>query len=164
MLMLSPSELIEHLGLEKHPEGGYFYRTFYSAKVVQTEDQGERKQLSSIFYLLTKDSHLSYFTRNKSDLIIYYHMGNPLKIVFLDQDGKLSHKVLGPDLKAGQYLQIACPANTCKAYDLEAGTYCLIGEAVAPGYEEQDMTMPSFAELKALYPENINQLKPYIIP
>jgi len=161
--MLTPAEIITHLNLEKHCEGGYFHRTFYSEKTVQTDHQGERRQVSSIYYLLTHDSKISYFARNKSDLIIYYHLGDPLKIIFLDEHGNTSEKILGPDLRAGQQLQIPCPANTCKAYEFMGSNFCLIGEAVAPGFEYEDMEMMKYEDLSNLYPETIESIKRFIV-
>ena len=53
----SVEELVHELGLEAHVEGGYFRRTYAA------EDQprvatpaGERYSLTSIFYLLTRES------------------------------------------------------------------------------------------------------------
>lgn len=149
--MITSEQIIQTLHLKKHCEGGYFYRTFYSEKNVQTENQKIRKQLSSIYYLLTKTDHIGCFTKNKSDLMLYYHLGNPVNIIFLNQDGSISEKILGPDILAGQQLQIACPANICKAYDLTHGEFCLLGEAVAPGFEYEDMQMLTKAELFETY-------------
>lgn len=159
--MMTPEQIIEKLNLEIHCEGAYFQRTFYSKKSVQTENQGERRQLSSIYYLLTSSCNISYFARNKSDLILYYHLGDPLKIIYLNEDGSVSEKILGPDIMSGQQLQLPCPANTCKAYELMGGNFCLIGEAVAPGFEYQDMEMPSYDTLMVKYPDAKTILEKY---
>lgn len=161
--MLTSSEIIKHLSLEKHCEGGYFYRTFYSEKEVQTCTQETRSQISSIYYLLTKESSLSFFAENKSDLVLYYHLGSPLKIIFLENNGELTEKILGPNLSAGQQLQIPCPANTCKAYHLEGGEFCLIGEAVAPGFEYKDMYMPTLSDIQKRFPDKVEQIKCYLV-
>lgn len=160
--MLTSDDLIKRLNLEKHCEGGYFYQTFRSATRVNTVDGSERRAITSIYYLLTRESHLSVFAKNTHDLILYHHLGDPLKIIFLDEDGH-SEKMLGPDLIAGQQLQIACPAHVCKAYDLMDGEYALIGEAVAPGFEYADMEMPSRKALEKAYPHSIEQIKKYAL-
>lgn len=140
-LGLSAEQIIDTLKLEKHIEGGYFYRSFYSEKFVTTEESLVRRQLSSIYYLLTKTSNFSCFARNRSDLVLYYHLGDPLTVLFRASDNAITEKILGPDILRGQYLQLPCPANTAKAYVLRAGEFCLIGEAVGPGFEYEDLSI-----------------------
>ena len=158
---LTSNQVITTLNLEQHCEGGYFKRTFYSDKTVITEDQKTRRQLSSIYYLLTKDSHISVFAKNNADLIMYYHYGDPLKVIILEENGEASEKILGPNILEGHEFQIQFKTGTCKAYDLMAGEFCLISEAVGPGFEYEDMMMPSFDELSNQYPKHLDIIKRY---
>lgn len=159
--ILSAEQIIQQLNLVKHCEGGYFYQSYCSPTKFTTNENKQKSRLTSIYYLLTKESHLSYFAENKSDLVLYHHMGDPVKIITLQNDGVIKEELLGSNLLLGEKPQLAFPGNTCKAYDLMDGEYALVGEAVAPGFEYEDMRMPTFSELKEKYPNDIKILKKY---
>lgn len=158
---LMVEQIIQNLNLVKHCEGGYFYQTHRSLGNFTTLENIQRCYITSIYYLLTKESHLSYFAENKSDLVLYHHLGDPLKIIFLQNNGSITEEILGSNILRGEKPQVICPANICKAYDLMDGEYALVGEAVAPGFEYEDMCMPTLSELKIKYPSEITMLEKY---
>ena len=146
--------VIAALELEAHIEGGYFRRTFQSdhrAKLVLPI--GERLTLSSIFYMLTSDSPIGHWHANKSDIVHYFHLGAPITYFLLHPDGVLETATLGVDLAAGQKLQLAVPGGVWKASHLSVGDYGLISEAVAPGFEYEDMTLGTREQLYDLFPK-----------
>lgn len=157
----SAEEIISTLNLVKHCEGGYFYQTHRSNDFFTNDENKNRVYLTSIYYLLTRESSLSYFAQNKSDLVLYHHFGDPIKIIFLQSDGTLTDEILGSGILKGEKPQVICPANTCKAYDLMDGEYALIGEAVSPGFEYDDMHMPSLYELSLKYPDKTKIFEKY---
>lgn len=152
--MLNKQQLIEHLKLEQHIEGGYFRRTFAAEhrEKVATE-QGPRLTLSSIFYLLTDDAPIGHWHLNQSDIIHYYHAGSPVDYHLIDETGQLSCVTLGHDLLAGQQLQLIVTGGTWKASHLKEGEYGLISEAVAPGFDFTDMTLGERQDLSAQFPQ-----------
>ncbi len=156
--------LIEQLNLAPHCEGGYYRRTYCSTLACTNQNNNERKTLSSIYYLITNKIGMSYFACNISDLILYYHCGDPLRIIFLDEQGHLEEKILGLDIAAGQSPQITCQGGVWKAYDLMSGHYTLVSEAVSPAYVEEDMFMPNETMLKARAPTQYPYLKSFIKP
>lgn len=160
---VTPEQIIQQLNLVKHCEGGYFYQSHCSSESIITADNKKRRSITSIYYLLTKESHVSYFAENQSDLILYHHMGDPLKIIFLQNDDTITEEILGTDLLRGEKPQVICPARICKAYDLMDGEYALVGEAVAPGFEYEDMRMPTLSELTVKYPHEVERLKRYCV-
>lgn len=108
---MTPDEIINLLGLEPHPgEGGYFRRTYESDLHCDT-DNGGRRLLTSIYYLLTKESPVGFLHRNKSDIIHYHQLGASIKYTIVSPDGVLSEKVLGPDIKNGEMLQLLVPGG-----------------------------------------------------
>ena len=68
----SIKELFASLDLEPHVEGGYYRRTYQSDNMVTTTG-GQRYRMTSIYYLLTKDSPIGHFHLNHSDIVHYYH-------------------------------------------------------------------------------------------
>jgi predicted cupin superfamily sugar epimerase len=146
--------VIEALQLEAHVEGGYFRRTFQADHRAKLElPIGERFTLTSIFYMLTSDSPIGHWHRNRSDIVHYFHLGAPVTYYLLHPDGSLETATLGSDLAAGQLLQLAVRGGVWKASHLPAGDYGLISEAVAPGFEYEDMTLGTREQLYALFPE-----------
>ena len=72
------TELIELLGLEKHPEGGYYREKYRSPLNI---NQGN-SLMTSIYFLLTYDDP-SKFHRIQSDEHWYFHEGSSLTIHLL---------------------------------------------------------------------------------
>lgn len=146
-------QLITQLRLEPHPEGGYFRRTYESSRV-----QTGRRLMSSIFYLLTDDSPTGHLHRNRSDIVHYWQAGSPLRYTLLSPEGKLLHFTLGPNLEAGEQLQLTVPGGFWKASQLVCGEFGLISEAVCPGFDYDDHAMARADEIKQRYPEHWAEL------
>lgn len=149
---MDKQSLIQSLQLEPHIEGGYFRRT-YSAQHSVAQAQGQRQLMSSIFYMLTDDRPIGYFHRNQSDIIHYWHGGSALSYLLIDQHGNLSRPSLGPNLDAGEQLQLIVPGGYWKATVLEHGDYGLLSEAVTPGFDYSDMTLATAEQMRRDYPE-----------
>lgn len=155
-------QLINNLELEPHIEGGYFketYRPLDGNKVAT--DNGQRHILTCIYYLLTADQAVGHFHRNQSPIVHFHHLGNPIDYFLIFPDGHLEHQVLGSDVSQGQELQVIVEANVWKASRLQNGTaeYGLIGEAVAPGFEYQDMQLAEQLALINDYPQHEKLIK-----
>ena len=152
----SAAELIEALGLEGHVEGGYFRRTFQADHRDRIEtDAGTRFTMTSIFYLLTADSPVGHWHRNRSDIVHYFHLGGPVEYHVIHPDGRHETVVLGPDPRLGHRLQLTVRGGAWKMSRLTGGAdYALISEAVAPGFDYEDMTLGSEAALLEAYPEH----------
>lgn len=150
--------LVAALGLEEHVEGGYFKQTFKADKNRNiTTAFGERSTLTSIYYLLTRDSPIGHFHLNRSDIMHYFHTGDPITYYLIYPDGKLVTKILGPDFDKGHEFQFVVEGGVWKASELgnkDVNGYGLIGEAVSPGFEFQDMKLGVCNELRDLYPQH----------
>lgn len=79
---MKPEDIIQTLQLEGHEEGGFFKRTYTASEEFITKKHKKRKIMTSIYYLLTRKNPLSWLTVNGYDLILYYHLGDPLKSFF----------------------------------------------------------------------------------
>lgn len=156
----SPSiqQLVEALDLQPHVEGGFYRQTFKSdrAEKIETKD-GERVTMTSIYYLLTADSPIGHFHLNQSDIMHYFHAGDPITYYLIYPNGNLETVVLGPDVLAGQTMQMVVRGGVWKASSLPDKPdygYGLIGEAVSPGFEYDDMTLGQTAELISQFPQH----------
>ncbi len=143
------ADLIESLGLQPHPEGGWYREIYRSAGSVQLK-RGPRARCTAIYYLLEAGA-FSAWHRVASDEVWSWYDGEPVALHQLDAGG---HRVttLGRDLRAGQQPQVVVPAGVWQAAE-PLGAYALCGCVVAPGFAFADFVMPPREQLLALFPE-----------
>lgn len=154
---MTKDELIAHLQLEQHVEGGWFRRIYTAQPTVATAD-GERAAMSSIHYLLTDDYPRGHLHRNRSDILHYWQFGGALQYWLINPAGELHSHVLGPDLSAGQQLFLCVPGGWWKASELLTGAnnamnYGLVSEAVCPGFDFADHEMGDVDTLSTQHPQ-----------
>lgn len=145
------------LALTPHVEGGYFRRTYQADGHPRVAtDAGRRYLMTSIHYLLTAAAPVGHFHRNRSDIVHYFHLGDPLRYYLLSNEDGLITVDMGPDVLNGQCLQLTVPGGVWKASELLTGPhgYGLISEAVAPGFEYADMTLAQRAALCQRFPDH----------
>lgn len=155
--------IAEALGVVPHPEGGYFIETYrsggapmasrgltdISAAGLATDREGSmRNYMTSIIFMATRRAPKLYFGINRSDHVHYYHGGDSYTYIVVHPSGSVEEVVLGRDVLRGEMLQIVFPAGCLKAGHLN-GTYCLIGEGVAPGFDFRDFEFADENQLLA---------------
>ncbi|ABG40744.1 purine nucleoside permease [Paraglaciecola sp. T6c] len=160
---LSAEELIKSLNLTGHVEGGFYRQTFKADhRPMLSTEHGERVNMTSIYYLLSAKSPIGHFHMNRSDIMHYFHVGDPITYYLLNQDGSLETHILGPDPTQGHEMQMVVKGGTWKASKISTTGdygYGLIGEAVAPGFEYQDMQLAEQAELVSTFPQHSDLIK-----
>ena len=122
---------IEKLQLEPHLEGGY-YRQLYG------NDAMGKKDISTIYYMLT-DSDMSAFHRlHGVTEIWYYHTGEPLHLYVIDVDGHLTVHELSPK---GEMQVVIHPEEWFAAEIPSKKGFCLMGCAVAPAFSFENFEL-----------------------
>ncbi|WP_346833905.1 cupin domain-containing protein [Pseudomonas koreensis] len=148
---------IQALDLQSHVEGGYFRRTYQAdhREMLDTVG-GPRYLMTSIHYLLTEQSPVGQFHFNHSDIVHFFHLGDPIEYSMIHADGSLETLVMGNDILAGQHLQMHVPGGIWKASRLLEGEhgFGLISEAVSPGFDFADMEMGDRRKLIAQFPQH----------
>lgn len=149
---------IDKLNLQQHPEGGYFAETYRSKERLHESKLPDRYGSprvfgTSIYFLLTTDS-VSNFHKLKSDEIWHFHFGGAAKVHFIQRDGAHTEHLVGPNLEAGQSLQLIIPRGTWFAAEVIEGDYILLGCTVAPGFEFEDFELADRTELSSVYPQH----------
>lgn len=148
---------LEQLCMCQHPEGGYYAEAYRAAGMVSGDSlpghAGPRSFLTSIYFLLPPGD-VSRFHRLLSDEIWYYHGGGSLTIHCLNREGAYEARVLGPDLSAGQSLQIAVPAGVWFGAIPDGLEACLAGCAVAPGFDFADFELAARYDLLQQFPQH----------
>lgn len=156
---MTADEIKRILNLEPHPkEGGYFRRTFTSAASVELP-RGSRPQGTAIYYLLEAGSFSEMHVLD-SDEVFHFYLGDPVEMLQLYPDGRSALFTLGPDLKAGQHVQLLVPAGVWQGTRiLGGGKLALLGCTVVPGFDFADYCNASYAELAARWPEQAERIK-----
>lgn len=150
---------IEALGLEAHPEGGFYKQTYVSEENITDIElsgsfDGKRKLYSSIYFLLT-DKNISHFHRLKSDELWYFHGGNSLTVHVITEAGEYLQHKLGLNIEGGERPQILVPKNSIFGSTVDSqDSYALVGCMVSPGFEFKDFEMFTQSELMEKYPEH----------
>ncbi|MED1467485.1 cupin domain-containing protein [Bacillus salipaludis] len=150
------SDLISTLGLEPHPEGGYYKRTFESEEMFADSARfnGHRKLFTSIYFLLTSDD-VSHFHRLKSDELWYFHGGSSLTVHVIHENGNYEEMKIGMNSENGEVPQALVPKNSIFGSSvMEKDTYSLVGCMVSPGFDFQDFELFTQAELLEKYPQH----------
>jgi predicted cupin superfamily sugar epimerase len=158
-------ELVRTLQLEPHLEGGYFKRTFESSNRPKIDEgNGPRFTMTSIYYLLTDQSRVGHWHQNKSDILHFFHLGDPITYYLIHPDGTLATVTMGPNPSRGQVLQLAVKGGVWKASHLESGDYGLISEAVSPGFEYVDMRLGERSQLLQAFPAHRRIIEKFTRP
>jgi len=120
--------IIALLGLEPHPEGGFFRQTFQDP---QTDTSG--RALSTLIYFLLPRGVLSAWHRVDAVETWHYYAGAPLTLRLWDGKGAVEAQTLGPDLFSGERPQGIVPKD-CWQSAQSLGDWTLVGCTVAPGF------------------------------
>jgi predicted cupin superfamily sugar epimerase len=125
------SEIIEALGLRRHPEGGYFRETWRDVP-----ERGGRGSGTAIYYLL-RHGEVSRWHRVDATEIWHFYAGSPLELRIRDA-GVATTAVLGNDLARGERPQLAVPAGAWQSARSRARSpegYTLAGCTVSPAFQ-----------------------------
>lgn len=125
---LAPEDIIRELGMQPHPEGGWYVQTF------RDENGGERGHSTAIYYLLAKGQRSHWHRVHDAAEAWHYYAGAPLAL-HRSEDGSRSETLkLGTDIAGGERPQAIIPANWWQSAET-LGDYTLVGCTVAPGFE-----------------------------
>ena len=128
--MSSPTadEVIAHLELKPHPEGGWFRETF-------RDEPGhkDRPHATAILFLL-RAGEVSHWHRVDVVEMWHWYRGAPLLLEVADDDGVRQQFKLGSDILDGEHPQGLVPAGAWQSAR-SLGDWTLVGCTVAPGFD-----------------------------
>ena len=134
---MTAQDIIERLGLEPHPEGGFYRQTW------QAENEG--RAVGTCIYFLLKDGGHSHWHKVDATEIWLFHAGAPLVLSLSATDeGPATDHLLSPDLSMGEP-QLIVPTGHWQAART-TGDYTLVSCTISPGFEFSGFTLaaPSF--------------------
>ncbi|WP_411352932.1 cupin domain-containing protein [Leisingera aquaemixtae] len=134
---MDADQIIEHLGLQQHPEGGWYKETWRA--------QNEGRPAGTCIYFLLKAGEASHWHRVDAAEIWLYHAGAPLVLSLAATDeGPAQDHLLTPDLAKGAP-QLIVPEGHWQAAR-STGDYTLVSCTVSPGFQFEgfELAAPGF--------------------
>ncbi|WP_345761273.1 cupin domain-containing protein [Diaminobutyricibacter sp. McL0608] len=136
-----PSARALELGLEPHPEGGWYRRTWAADAQVATE-RGERPAATLIYFLLPRGEASAWHVVASDELWLWH--GPDALALQLGGDGASPVDgeivMLGPEEGRGQRAQGLVPAGVWQR-TLPSDGETLVSCVVAPGFSFDDFTL-----------------------
>lgn len=125
---MTASQVIGLLGLEPHPEGGWYRQNFAD----RSDNSG--RPLSTAIYFLLEGGKRNAWHRIDATEIWHWYAGDIMRIEISGDGVQRTESLLGPDLLSGERPQLVISAGhwqrtTC------LGDWSLVGCTVAPGFQ-----------------------------
>jgi predicted cupin superfamily sugar epimerase len=152
--IMEKEKWIQTLGLEKHPEGGYFRQTYLSDHC----DEKGTPLFSSILFLLSPGdvSHLHVL---KEDELWDYQAGEATSVYEIDSKGRLTVTKIGPAVEKGEVLQYLVKAGRIFGSAMDGTTFSLVGCLVAPAFSYAHFRLVKAEELSGMSPQDFAKVK-----
>lgn len=152
-------ELVKTLNLAPHPYGGFFREVQRSAINVKplTDDRGPRSAVTAIYVVMRHDD-INPWHKLKSDETFFYHKGDSLKLYLIDEEGKLTCKIVGDTLQDpnASYAQVV-PAGMWFAGEVlekSESSYVFFTASISPGFHFDDSQLGHVGKLSEMFPEH----------
>lgn len=126
---MAADEIITRLGLEPHPEGGW-YRETYRHRAAD----GGRGALTAIYYLLKEDERSGWHRVTDADEVWTWHAGAALALSIATEGRPAEALALGPDIATGHRPQAVVPRGAWQSAEPRGG-WVLVGCIVAPAFD-----------------------------
>jgi predicted cupin superfamily sugar epimerase len=125
--MSDAATLIARLGLERHPEGGWYRETFR-----QPAAEPDGRGLATAILFLLEEGQRSHWHRVDAAELWLWHAGAPLALLI--HDGTASSYRLGGDVIAGELPQAIVPPGAWQSAEARHG-WALVSCVVTPAFE-----------------------------
>lgn len=125
--MSEAQAIIARLGLEPHPEGGWYRETW------RADESGSRGHATAILFLLDQGQSSHWHRVDAAELWLW-HAGSGLRLHRAPGDaGPVESLRLGPDVLNGESPQLLIPAHHWQAAEADSG-WALVSCVVAPAF------------------------------
>ena len=166
---LSADEVRNLLKLEPHATCGFVRVTFMSKERIASGGlpapfAGGRPLGSALYFMVTPEAPVRLH-RIRNDQLYHYYLGDPIEVLMLRDDGTAQRAVVGPDLRAGQLVQLLIPGNTFHTARVIGRRRWFLGASTEwPGVEPVDVEIGNVDALVAKYPQVADDLRSFPVP
>jgi hypothetical protein len=107
---------------------------------------------SALYFLVTPEAPVRLH-RIRNDQLYHYYLGDPLEVFMLHADGTHTRVVVGPDIRAGERVQLFIPGNTFHTARVIGKRRWFLGASTEwPGVVPADVEIGNLDALAAKYP------------
>jgi uncharacterized protein len=125
----SASEIIAQLGLQPHPEGGWYRETWRSEVT-----SGQRAGATAILFLLDEGERSHWHRVDAAELWLW-HAGAPMTLQIAANEGSApTRSRLGSDVLNGEMPQLLVPSSHWQAAEPDGG-WTLVSCVVSPAFD-----------------------------
>jgi predicted cupin superfamily sugar epimerase len=132
------------LGLQPHPEGGWFAETWRSGTTVELAGYPAPRALGTAIYFLLLPGEESAWHHVRSAELWFHHRGPAVELSLGgsgDEPSAVSAHRLGPDVAGGEAPQLLVPPDHWQAARLLGDEAVLVSCVVVPGFDFADFTL-----------------------
>jgi predicted cupin superfamily sugar epimerase len=154
---LTAEEICRLLALEPNATCGFVRLTFVSQQSIAAGGLpapfADGRPLGSALYFLVTPSAPVRLHRIRNDQLYHYYLGDPLEVFLLNADGSSERVVVGPDLRAGERVQLLIPGNTFHTARVLGRRRWFLGASTEwPGVVPADVEIGHLDALATKYP------------
>ncbi len=166
---MTAEEVRALLGLEANATCGFVRETWRSAlpsrRAACRPPFAEGRPLGSALYFLVTPAAPVKLHRIRNDQLYHYYLGDPLEVLLLRENGAAERVVVGPDLRAGQRVQLLIPGSTFHTARLAGARRWFLGASTEwPGVVPADVEIGDAEALAALYPQVAAEIRSFPQP
>jgi len=153
---LTADEIRTLLKLEPHATCGFVRMTYLSPQPIAAGGLpppfSDGRPLGSALYFMVTPTAPVRLHRIRNDQLYHYYLGDPLEVLLLHGDGT-TKRVVGPNLRGGEQLQLFIPGNTFHTARLMGRRRWFLGASTEwPGVVPADVETGNVDELAAKFP------------
>ena len=126
---MNATDIIKHLDLQPHPEGGHFRETYRDPVLID-----DTRAASTAIYFLLQAGEVSRWHRVDAAEMWHWYAGAPLCLAIVDEHKQPLNIELGNDLIGGEVPQAVVPKLAWQQAS-SRGDWTLVGCTVAPAFE-----------------------------
>jgi predicted cupin superfamily sugar epimerase len=161
---LTADELRTLLKLEPNATCGFVRETYVSKLSVAAGGlpppfANERPMGSALYFMVTQTAPVRLH-RIRNDQLYHYYLGDPLEVFLLHADGATERVIVGPDLRAGDRVQLLIPGDTFHTARLIRRRRWFLGASTEwPGVVPADVEIGNVEEMAGKYPALADTLR-----
>ncbi len=160
---MNGKQVIDHLQLIAHPEGGFYREMYRSTEAIEAHALPQRfngvRDFSTAIYFLLMEDDFSAFHKIQQDELWHFYRGTPLTLHSISPNGTYTKQVVGSNIEEGETPLAVIKAGDYFAAEVLDGEYALLGCTVAPGFDFKDFELSKRAALLSLFPQHADLIR-----
>jgi predicted cupin superfamily sugar epimerase len=167
---MTADEIRELLKLEPNQTCGFVRVTYVSKLMIAPGGlpapfADGRPAGSALYFLMTPQAPVRLH-RIRNEQLYHYYLGDPIEVLMLHDDGTHTFATVGPDLRAGQVVQLRIPGNTFHTAQIRGTRRWFLGGSTEwPGVvPTEDVELGNADALAASHPDVAAEIRSFPVP